>query len=75
MLDINVLFTASNYAIIKDEITQYIWLYSYAKPIAYWNGERLLKYNKKFETPTNKKHYESFKNRLTEFRAHGKISS
>ena len=43
---ITILFTAKNYAIIKDNLTEYIWLYSYGTPIGYWDGRQIRKSGK-----------------------------
>lgn len=72
---ITILFTAKNYAIIKDNITEYIWLYSYGTPIGYWDGRQVRKFNYAIKTDTNKRHYETFKCRLTEFFKHGNITN
>ena len=72
---ITILFTAKNYAIIRDNITEYIWLYSYNKPIAYHDGKQFRKFDYAIKTDTNKKHYGTFKTRLTEFFKHGNITN
>ena len=72
---ITVLFTTKNYAIIKDNITEYIWLYSYGVPIGYYDGKQPRKLDCAIKTITNKKHYETFKHRLTEFFRHGEITN
>ena len=71
---ITVLFTAKNVVILKDNITNYIWLYSYTNPIAYYDG-KMRKIPNKIITDTNKKHYESFKLRLSEFFQRGNITN
>ena len=72
---ITILFSAKNYAIIKDNITNYIWLYSYTVPIAYHDGATFRKFSYAIKTDTNKKHYVSFKIRLSEFFQRGNITN
>ena len=38
-MNIDILLSFKNYVLIKDNITGYIWLYSYNKPIAYYDGK------------------------------------
>ena len=38
MLNIEILYDSKNFTIVKDNITQYIWLYSHKKPICYYDG-------------------------------------
>lgn len=39
MNNITVLLTLKNNVLIRDDITGYIWLYSYNEPVAYYNGK------------------------------------
>ncbi len=39
MNNITVLLTLKNNVLIRDDITGYIWLYSYNLPIAYYDGK------------------------------------
>ena len=39
MNNITVLLTLKNNVLIRDDITNYIWLYSYNLPIAYYDGK------------------------------------
>ena len=58
-MNIDVLCSFKNYVLIKDKITNYIWLYSYNLPIAYYDGKiNIVKENL---TVTNKKHISVFK--------------
>lgn len=38
-MNIDILLSFKNYVLIKDNVTEYIWLYSYNKPIAYYDGK------------------------------------
>lgn len=38
-MNIDILLSFKNYVLIKDNVTGYVWLYSYNKPIAYYNGK------------------------------------
>ena len=38
-MSIDILCSFKNYVLIKDRITDYIWLYSYNKPIAYYDSK------------------------------------
>ena len=38
-MSIDILCSFKNYVLIKDRITDYIWLYSYNKPIAYFDDK------------------------------------
>ena len=61
-MNIDILCSFKNYVLIKDRITDYIWLYSYNKPIAYYNGK--INICKDNLTITNKKHISVFKDFL-----------
>ena len=37
-MNITMLCSFKNYVLLRDNITGYIWLYSYNKPIAYYDG-------------------------------------
>lgn len=58
-MNIDILLSFKNYVLIKDRITDYVWLYSYNRPICYYNGKfHVCKDNL---TITNKKHISAFK--------------
>ena len=38
-MNITILCSFKNYVLLRDNITEYIWLYSYNKPIAYYDGK------------------------------------
>lgn len=64
-MNIDVLCSFKNYVLIKDKITNYIWLYSYNLPIVYYDGKiNIVKENL---TVTNKKHIAVFKDFLKNF--------
>ena len=58
-MNIDILLSFKNYVLIKDNVTGYIWLYSYNKPIAYYDGKIHI-YNDNL-TITNKRHISAFK--------------
>lgn len=61
-MKIEILCSFKNYVVIKDLVTDYVWLYSYNKPIAYWNGCKVCNYIKEMDlTHTNKKHIGVFR--------------
>ena len=61
-MNIEILLSFKKYVLIKDNVTEYIWLYSYNKPIAYYDGKiHICKDNL---TQTNKKHISVFKDFL-----------
>ena len=64
-MSIDVLCSFKNYVLIQDHITDYIWLYSYNKPIAYYDGK--INICKENLTVTNKKHISVFKEFLKNF--------
>ena len=58
-MNIDILLSFKNYVLIKDNVTGYIWLYSYNKPIVYYDDKiNIVKENL---TVTNKKHISVFK--------------
>ena len=63
MHNIEILYDSRNYTIIKDNMTKYVWLYSYQKPIAYFDTVELRIHFKNTEvwTQTNKFHFSNFK--------------
>ena len=64
-MNIDVLCSFKNYVLIKDKITNYIWLYLYNMPIAYYDDKiNIVKENL---TVTNKKHISVFKDFLKNF--------
>ena len=38
-MNITMLCSFKNYVLLRDNITGYIWLYSYNNPIAYYDGK------------------------------------
>lgn len=66
-MNIQVLFSLNNYTVIKDNITKHIWLYSYCKPICYFDSDtKKLMYTKELTTQANKLHKSKFKKWLQE---------
>ena len=61
-MNITMLCSFKNYVLLRDNITGYIWLYSYNKPIAYYDGK--IHIYKDNLTQTNKKHISVFKDFL-----------
>ena len=64
-MNITMLCSFKNYVLLRDNITGYIWLYSYNKPIAYYDGK--INMCKDNLTVTNKKHISVFKEFLKNF--------
>ena len=61
-MNITMLCSFKNYVLLRNNITGYIWLYSYNNPIAYYDGKiHICKDNL---TQTNKKHISVFKDFL-----------
>ena len=61
-MNIKILYDSRNYTIIKDNITNYVWLYSYQEPIAYIDdGHKLHFSGMKNWTQTNKMHFANWK--------------
>lgn len=58
-MNIDILLSFKNYVLVKDTITEYIWLYSYNKPIAYYDGKIHICSDNL--TITNKRHISVFK--------------
>ena len=53
-MNITMLCSFKNYVLLRDNITRYIWLYSYNNPLCYYDGKiHICKDNL---TQTNKKH-------------------
>ena len=64
-MNIDILLSFKNYVLIKDNVTEYIWLYSYNKPIAYYDDKiNICKDNLKNK---KKKHISVFKEFLKNF--------
>ena len=61
-MNITMLCSFKNYVLLRDNITRYIWLYSYNKPIAYYDDK--INICKDNLTITNKKHIAVFKDFL-----------
>ena len=61
-MNIDILWSYKNNVLIKDLQTDYIWLYSYNKPIAYYDDK--INICKDNLTITNKKHIAVFKDFL-----------
>lgn len=70
-MDIELLLSFKNYVVIKDLKTEYVWLYSYNKPLLYYDG--LFHIIKPDLTNTNKKHKEIFKKWLADYINSGNI--
>ena len=64
-MNITMLCSFKNYVLLHDNITGYIWLYSYNKPIAYYDDK--INICKDNLTITNKKHISVFKEFLKNF--------
>ena len=63
-MNITMLCSFKNYVLLRDNITGYIWLYSYNKPIAYYDGKiHICSYNL---TQASKFHVAEFKKYLKE---------
>ena len=61
-MNIDILYDSRNYTIIKDNVTKYVWLYSYQKPIAYLDDNKKLHFGCTNNwTQTNKFHFSNFK--------------
>ena len=61
-MNITMLCSYKKYVLLRDNITRYIWLYSYKNHIAYYDGKiHICKDNL---TQTNKKHISVFKDFL-----------
>ena len=61
-MNITMLCSFKNYVLLRDNITRYIWLYSYNNPLCYYDGKiHICKDNL---TQTNKKHISVFKDFL-----------
>lgn len=62
MGNITILYDSRNNTIIKDNITKYIWLYSYRKPIAYLDSNfKIHILDKSKLTQSDKLHFSNFK--------------
>lgn len=61
-MNIKLLLSFKNYVVIKDLITNNIWLYSYNKPIVYYDGNIHICDDNL--TITNKRHISVFKDWL-----------
>ena len=57
-MNIKIIYDSRNYTLIKDNTTNYIWLYSYREPIAYFDGRFHIVDNL---TRGNKFHFSNFK--------------
>lgn len=61
-MNIQVLISFKNYTVIKDNISNNIWLYSYCKPICYYDSiDKKVMYTKELITQSNKLHKSNFK--------------
>lgn len=62
-MNIEILYDSRNYTIIKDNLTNFIWLYSYQKPIAYFDVNRFkVHFGDRINwTQTNKFHFANWK--------------
>ena len=63
-MNITMLCSFKNYVLLRDNITRYIWLYSYNKPIAYYDGKIHICSDNL--TQANKFHVAEFKKYLKE---------
>lgn len=62
-MNIDILYDSRNYTIIRDTTNNNIWLYSYQKPIAYFDARdfKIRFSNKENWTQTNKFHFSNWK--------------
>ena len=67
MMNIKVLVQLKNYTLIKDNITGYVWLYSYKKPIAWYDCDGLHISNNKDMSNMSKMHIATFKDYIKGF--------
>lgn len=58
-MNINIILSYKNYVLIKDKVTNFLWLYSYNKPILWYDGK--IHITDYCTTETNKKHVSVFK--------------
>ncbi len=65
-MNIKVLVQLKEYTLIKDNITGYVWLYSYKKPIAWWDCDGLHVSNKTMSS-MSKMHIATFKDYIRGF--------
>lgn len=63
-MNIDIIYSSKNYTIIRDNMTRYIWLYSYGKPIVYYNGILHFNSNNGNMTQSTKNHFTFFKKLL-----------
>ena len=63
-MNITMLCSFKNYVLLRDNITGYIWLYSYNKPIAYYDSKIHICSDNL--TQANKFHVAEFKKYLKE---------
>ena len=60
-MNIKIIYDSRNYTIIRDNVTNYIWLYSYREPIAYFDGLFHFANNDNILTRGDKFHFSNFK--------------
>ena len=65
-MNIKVLVQLKEYTLIKDTITSYVWLYSYQKPIAWYDDDGLHISNKTMSN-MSKMHIATFKDYIRGF--------
>ena len=65
-MNIKVLVQLKEYTLIKDTITGYVWLYSYKKPIAWYDDDGLHISNKTMSN-MSKMHIATFKDYIRGF--------
>ena len=65
-MNIKVLVQLKEYTLIKDNLTGYVWLYSYKKPIAWWDDKGLHVSNKTMSN-MSKMHIATFKDYIRGF--------
>ena len=63
MKNIKILYDSRNYTIVHDTLTNIVWLYSYQKPIAYFDikNVKIEMIDKSNWTQTNKFHFSNWK--------------
>ena len=65
-MNIKVLVQLKEYTLIKDNLTGYVWLYSYKKPIA-WYDDKGLHVSNKIMSSMSKMHIATFKDYIRGF--------
>ena len=61
-MNIDILYDSRNYTIIRDNLTKWVWLYSYQQPIAFLDDNKKIHFSGISNwTQTNKMHFASWK--------------